>query len=706
MFSQSLSECSLLSRFKSGKRSWQLRDPTSESFIHGRSGEPPPSPPRVFFGRHEIVDKIVFLAEDLKPIVLIGAGGIGKTSIALSVLHHDRIKKRFGDNRRFLRCDQFPASRNHLLSRLSKVIGAGVENPEDLTSLRPFLSSKEMIIVLDNAESILDPQGTNAEDIYALVEELSQSETICLCITSRLSTVPPDCETLDIPTLSAESARDAFNRIYKNVERPDLVGEILEQLEFHPLSITLLATVAHHNRWDTDRLTREWKRRRTRLLHTQHNKSLAATIELSLASPMFQELGPDARGLLGVVAFFPQGIDEKNVDWLFPTVFDAANIFDKFCILSLAYRSNGFITMLAPLRDHLRPNDPKSSLLLCATKERYFTRLSVDLDPNWPGFGEARWIVSEDVNVEHLLDVFIAVGADSDGIWNACAHFMGHLYWHKKRLIVLQPKIEGLPDDHPSKPQCLFQLSLLLGSVGNVVEEKRFLIQTLELQREQYSDLHVARTLRFLAEANGRLGLFTEGIKHAREALTIFERCGDILEQAATLLRLSWLFYDNKQLEAAEAAAYRSLDIIPETGEQFRVCQCRCVLGNIYRSRGETEKAIEHFKAGLEIASSFNWHDQLFWNHYSLAELCFDEGRFDDAHAHLERAKPHAANDPYLLGRAMELQAGFWYRERRFEAAKSEVLRAVDLYDKFGATKYLRRSKKLLGWIEREKSHR
>ena len=65
--------------------------------------------------------------------------------------------------------------------------------------------------------------------------------------------------------------------------------------------------------------------------------------------------------------------------------------------------------MLAPLRDRIVPKNPYSSLLPCATKECYFLRLSVDVYPDKEGYEETKWIISEDANVEQVLDVLASI---------------------------------------------------------------------------------------------------------------------------------------------------------------------------------------------------------------------------------------------------------------------------------------------------------
>ena len=462
-------------------------------------GEFPPPAPKACFGRDEVIENVATLAENLEPIALIGAGGIGKTSIALTVLHHAQIKERFGENRRFIRCDQFPASSANFLARLSQVIGAGVENPEDLTPLRPFLSSNEVLIILDNAESILCLQGTNAEEISSVVDELSQFKTICLLITSRVATVPSRCKRPEIPTLSMDAASDIFYSIYSDGGRSSTINNLLQRVDFHPLSITILAATVSQNAWDYDRLAEEWDTKQKQTLGIYDSENLSVAIELSLGSPTFHGLDPNVRDLLAVIAFFPQGIDEKNLDWLFTTISNRKNIFDKFCALSVTHRSNGFITMLAPIREYFSPRDPRSSPLLCATKDCYFSRLSVDVDPDKPSFGETQWILLEDMNVEHLLDVFTSIDPDRDDIWDAFYHFIEHLYWHRPRKTVLGPKIRALLDYYHSNLDLLYlsELSLLFGRARDHPRRKQLLTHTLGFEKREGDKQQVIQTLTY-----------------------------------------------------------------------------------------------------------------------------------------------------------------------------------------------------------------
>lgn len=115
-----------------------------------------------------------------------------------------------------------------------------------------------------------------------------------------------------------EAACDIFHSIYGNGRRSDIIQDLLQQLNFHTLSIALHATVAFNNMWDYNLLVREWYARRAKVLRTDYNESLTATIELLLASPTFRGLGPSARDLLGVVAFFPKASSGKTSIGCFP----------------------------------------------------------------------------------------------------------------------------------------------------------------------------------------------------------------------------------------------------------------------------------------------------------------------------------------------------------------------------------------------------
>jgi len=309
--------------------------------------------------------------------------------------------------------------------------------------------------------------------------------------------------------------------------------------------------------------------------------------------------------------------------------------------------------------------------------------------------------MSEDVNVEHLLNVFTPVDAESCDIWDTCAHFMEHLYRHKPRLVMLGPKVKGLSDDHPSKPECIFQLSWLCESVGDLLGYKELIVHALMLWRERGNDRRIAQALYHLSDANRQLSLWKEGIQQAKEGLGIYEQLGDVVRQAECLSILAFLLRGDNQLDAAEEAVSRAIKLLPEEGNQFLLCRCHHALGMIYGSKGETEKAVHHLETALGIASSFGWHDQLFWNRCSLAWLSFARGKFDDAHIHIEQAKLFAANS-HQLGRGMELQARVLHKQLRLEEAESEALHAADIFQKLGAMQSVERCNQLLRDIREE----
>ena len=210
-------------------------------------------------------------------------------------------------------------------------------------------------------------------------------------------------------------------------------------------------------------------------------------------------------------------------------------------------------------------------------------------------------------------------------------------------------------------------------------------MHALELAKQQNNDLTVARILRRLSDTNRLLELYEEGVHQAKDALEIYKCFDDAVEQAICLKDLAFVLIDDGKFDAAEAAISEAINLIPTNGQDHLACVSYRVLGDVYRMKGEKEKAIHHFEMALEIASPFDWHDELFWNHLLLAVLFRSWGEFDESNVHIGHARSHVAHNAYSLGLVTEKQAEVWQQQQRLEDAMSEALRALEIFERLGA---------------------
>ncbi|KAJ7118280.1 hypothetical protein C8R44DRAFT_625969 [Mycena epipterygia] len=323
-----------------------------------------PAKPKIFHGREaELEDIVKTLNQDSARIAILGAGGMGKTSLAKAALHHPDIVSKY-QQRFFVAVDTATTS-----IELTALIGLhiGLKPGDRLTKpvLRYFSNNGPSLLVLDNLETLWEPmesQGSVEELLSRLtdVSHLALMASTCQFITMRGAERPtkvrwtrPFLQVL--APLSDHAARQTFVDIAEDFHDSEDITKLLSLTDNLPLANVLA-------RWGTEK---------TSLLSAGHDRrsNLDMSITISLSSP---RLSTGAKDLLSLLSILPDGLSDGE---LLQSKLPINNILECKSMLlgtSLAYKDDRKrLKSLVPICEHMQQFYPPPQPLIHQV-EKYF----------------------------------------------------------------------------------------------------------------------------------------------------------------------------------------------------------------------------------------------------------------------------------------------------------------------------------------------
>ena len=195
-----------------------------------------------FVGRNAEMDDVRELLADNRVVTLTGAGGVGKTRLAVQIAA--QLAADFADGVWYV--DFAPITDPELVAvTAARALGLPDQpGRSTMDTLTRFIAERQMLVVLDNCEHLLD---ASAELVVAL---LSGAPQLTLLTTSREAIGVPGEVSWRVPSLSldgeaielfADRARHARPDFTLTDDNAVAVGEICARLDGVPLAIELAA---------------------------------------------------------------------------------------------------------------------------------------------------------------------------------------------------------------------------------------------------------------------------------------------------------------------------------------------------------------------------------------------------------------------------------------------------------------------------------
>ncbi|KAJ7738716.1 hypothetical protein B0H16DRAFT_1694681 [Mycena metata] len=552
----------------------------SGSYASSNSISMLPAEPKIFHGREsELADILKHFEQSTPRIAILGAGGMGKTSLAQAVLHHEEIVIKYQGNRFFVACETAASK-----VELAGLIGAhlGMKPGKDLTRavLYRLSDGSPTLLILDNLETVWEPPESckEVEEFLSLITDIT-SLALMSKITMRGAERPSKVQwTRPFPSplepLAQEAARKVFIDIAEDRHSMAEIDQVLSLTDNMPLSINLLAHAV-----DVEGCTAillRWQREHTSVISEGYDQrsNLESSILLSLESPRIAST-PHSQELLSLLSILPDGLSDVELK---QSKFEIQDILDcKRALLrtALAYLDDHKrLKALVPIREYMKKFRPPTDEMIGPLFKHFQELLQVYL-ADMGKQSSALYIERLNSNYTNILNIIqngLYPGHPNLGDSISCAsHFIQFNLTIAKSAIPLVDKVTTLlPHSEDHRAKASFAVRLFSGHKSHSIPHPEALIaQTLEWLRT-FDDPDLEATF------YTNLGYYyleldiPAALKYSQMGLSLAKSHGNIWRQSAALFRLSWIKWQTGDYITAQTYAREVQRLAKISGDLHR----------------------------------------------------------------------------------------------------------------------------------------
>ena len=573
-----------------------------------------------FIGRYtEMVDVRQLLAGN-RLVTLVGAGGVGKTRLAVQVatkLGADLGNVWYVDLAPITQSDLVPVTLARALGLPNQPGGSPIDG-----ALR-FLADRPAVLVLDNCEHLLD---ATADLVAALIDACPQ---VRLLATSREPIGVAGELSWRVPSLSLiDEAVELFNDRARRV-RPDFRGtsenavaviEVCQRLDGLPLAIELAAARVRalspaeildglHDRFRllTGGARTAVRRQQTLLASVDWSHALLTQPERVL----FRRLAVFVGGFDLDAAQFVCGSDDVQ---RYQVLDDLTLLVDKSLLVADNTSGRTRYWLLETVRQFAAEKLSESGDAdAVRTRHRdHYTAMAAQLDTPSSAVDEQRLDRAE-TEIDNLRAAFrwsrenadtelaLTLASSLQPLWLARGHLQEGLAWLDAAVAA---EIPDRSNPSPARVKAIADKALLVAWNGfpEGIEEAQ---QALSVARKLNDPGLLARALM----AVGTLTAFADPAEagpYFTEAAHIARELGDSWRLSQILLRQAVAAIYTGDLIAAETAAEEALQFAEAIDDRFNSRQCRWVIGWAHTYQGDLTGAVTRLQEVTDEATAAN----------------------------------------------------------------------------------------------------